>query len=202
MSVSDVGAGLYCCESVLVAGAVLGSAGPGPLSLSLSTSRRLPAAAHRAEPADKRRHLGFEVPPPAGQPGTSSPAWKYFNVNCNSMKIGTTRSAPFPSFPSRCPRRPEPPQCRCHASFCILPACLPASPVSWSQELVTWNARNLIFSRHVPDQQSRPSPKASRLCSEGSIRPATERVSLIFLFILFILLIISLLYPRPSALWL
>ena len=107
--------------------------GPGP-SLSLHQPAAssgcvptVPASAQHSA-ADKGRHLGFEVPPPAGQPGTSSPAclaaWKYFNVNCNSMKIGTTRSAPFPSFPSRCPRRAEPPQCRCHASFCILSACL------------------------------------------------------------------------------
>ena len=131
MSVSDVGAGLYCCESVLVAGAVLGSAGPGPLSLSPPAGgfQRLPNPPCLSAALSGRQGTPSWIRSPAARRPTRDQlarlaAWKYFNVNCNSMKIGTTRSAPFPSFPSRCPRPAEPPQCRCHASFCILSACL------------------------------------------------------------------------------
>ena len=47
MSVSDGGAGLYCWESVLVAGAQLGSAGPGPRTRLPVTAAGFPGAAEQ-----------------------------------------------------------------------------------------------------------------------------------------------------------
>lgn len=75
---------LYCCCGVLVAGVLPRPAGPGPLP----------------PPCDGRRLLLLLLHPrPSwiwrGRPthGGQSRPGKYFNVNCNSMKIGTTRSA-------------------------------------------------------------------------------------------------------------
>ena len=77
-------------------------------------------------------------------------AGKYFNVNCNSMKIGTTRSAaafPPSSFLCCCPRRPLELNVAVTLLFAFSPppaACIASLVVS--QEVVTWNAWNLIFS--------------------------------------------------------
>ena len=69
MSVSDGGAGLYCWESVLVAGAQLGSAGPGPRTRLPVTAAGFPAAAAGG-------HLGSKAPPAGGQPPASTAAWQ------------------------------------------------------------------------------------------------------------------------------
>ena len=105
--------------------------GPGPspsLSPPAGGFQRLPNPPCLSAALSGRQGTPSWIRSPAARRPTRDQlarlAGKYFNVNCNSMKIGTTRSAPFPSFPSRCPRPAEPPQCRCHASFCILSACL------------------------------------------------------------------------------
>ena len=140
MSVSDGGAGLYCWESVLVAGAQLGSAGPGPRTRLPVTAAGFPAAA-----ADNRRPSWIQSPasrrPTPGQHGRL--AGKYFNVNCNSMKIGTTRSAAFPSSSFLCCPRPEP-NSMSLSQILLHFSCIASLVVS--QEVVTWNAWNLIFS--------------------------------------------------------